>query len=167
VTREAVPGGPPPRRSGTQPASPAVVVDEAVAVTDELVAAFARLVPQLSRSSPVPGEAELAEIVASPATVLLVGRDGDAIVGSLTLVLFRIPTGVRAWIEDVVVDESVRGRGVGEALSREALRRAVAAGARTVDLTSRPSREAANRLYRRLGFEIRDTNVYRWARPGD
>jgi ribosomal protein S18 acetylase RimI-like enzyme len=140
----------------------AVAVDEAVAVSDELVAAFARLVPQLSRSSPVPGEAELAEIVASPATVLLVAREADTIVGSLTLVVFRIPTGVRAWVEDVVVDESARGRGVGEALSREALRRAAAAGARTVDLTSRPSREAANRLYRRLGFELRDTNVYRW-----
>ena len=165
MTREAVPGGPPPRHSGTQPAPAAVVVEEAVVVTEELVAAFARLVPQLSRSSPVPGETELSEIIASPATVLLVARDDGAIAGSLTLVLFRIPTGVRAWIEDVVVDESVRGRGVGEALSREALRRATAAGARTVDLTSRPSREAANRLYRRLGFEIRETNVYRWADP--
>ena len=75
--------------------------------------------------------------------------------------MFRIPTGVRAWIEDVVVDESQRGQGVGEALTREALRRAAAAGARTVDLTSRPSREAANRLYRRLGFVVRETNVYR------
>ena len=157
MTAEAVPGGPP------TPA--AVAVEEAVAVTDELVAAFARLAPQLSRSSPVPGAAELAEIVSSPASVLLVARDGGTIVGSLTLVLFRIPTGVRAWIEDVVVDESTRGRGVGEALSREALRRAAAAGARTVDLTSRPSREAANRLYRRLGFEVRETNVYRWAGP--
>jgi ribosomal protein S18 acetylase RimI-like enzyme len=154
VTREAVPGGP--------PASAALVVDEAVAVTDELVAAFARLVPQLSRSSPVPGEAELAEIVASPATVLLVARQAGAIVGSLTLVLFRIPTGVRAWIEDVVVDESARGQGVGEALSRRAIDLAASAGARTVDLTSRPSREAANRLYRRIGFEQRDTNVYRY-----
>ena len=159
MTAEAIPG--------KAPVSAAVVVEEAVAVTDELVDAFARLVPQLSSSSPVPREAELAEIVASPATVLLVAREGHAIVGSLTLVLFRIPTGVRAWIEDVVVDESVRGRGVGEALSREALRRATAAGARTVDLTSRPSREAANRLYRRLGFELRETNVYRWAPRDD
>jgi ribosomal protein S18 acetylase RimI-like enzyme len=87
--------------------------------------------------------------------------DTGTIVGSLTLVLFRIPTAIRAWIEDVVVDESARGRGVGEALSREALRVAADAGARTVDLTSRPSREAANRLYQRLGFKQRDTNVYR------
>jgi ribosomal protein S18 acetylase RimI-like enzyme len=142
----------------------AVVVAEATSVTDELVAALGRLVPQLSRTSPVPGPEELGEIVASPATVLLVARDGDgAIVGSLTLALFRIPTGVRAWIEDVVVDDSARGQGVGEALSRDALRRATAAGARTVELTSRPSRERANRLYQRLGFRRRDTNVYRWA----
>jgi len=79
----------------------------------------------------------------------------------MTLVVFRIPTGVRAWIEDVVVDEAARGRGVGEALNRVAIQRAHDAGARTVDLTSRPSREAANRLYSRLGFEQRDTNVYR------
>ena len=140
-----------------------IVVEEAVAVTDELVAAVARLVPQLSRTSPVPSRAELAEIVASPATSLLVARDGGgSVLGALTLAVFRIPTGVRAWIEDVVVDESARGQGVGEALSREALRRAVAAGARTVELTSRPSRQAANRLYRRLGFLPRETNVYRW-----
>jgi ribosomal protein S18 acetylase RimI-like enzyme len=143
-----------------------VAVDEATAVTDELLAAMGRLVPQLSRSADVPGDRELAEIVESPASILLVARDGQgAIVGSLTLVVFRIPTGVRAWIEDVVVDESARGRGVGEALSREALRQAAAAGARTVDLTSRPSRQAANRLYRRLGFVERDTNVYRWSGP--
>jgi ribosomal protein S18 acetylase RimI-like enzyme len=131
-------------------------------VTAELVEAFARLVPQLSSSSPAPGRAELADVVESPATTLLVARtpEGD-IVGTLTLVMFRIPTGVRAWIEDVVVDEVARGRGVGEALNEEALRQAAAAGARSVDLTSRPSREAANRLYRRLGFQLRETNVYR------
>jgi ribosomal protein S18 acetylase RimI-like enzyme len=140
----------------------AVVVEEATAVTDELMAAVAGLVPQLSRTSPVPSRAEVAEIVASAATCLLVARAGDGvIVGLLTLVLFRIPTGVRAWVEDVVVDQSMRGQGIGETLGREALRRAAAAGARTIDLTSRPSREAANRMYRRLGFEVRETNVYR------
>jgi ribosomal protein S18 acetylase RimI-like enzyme len=143
-----------------------VSVEEASTVTPELVEAFGRLVPQLSRSSPAPTEAELGEMVASPATVLLVARsDAGDIVGSLTLVLFRIPTGMRAWVEDVVVDESARGQGVGEALGREALRQAEAAGARTVDLTSRPSREAANRLYQRLGFAARATNVYRWSKP--
>jgi len=153
-----------------------VRVEVVAAVTPALVAAFARLTPQLSRSNPPPSADQLAEIVASPATDLLVALDeeeraggdggGDAagtghIVGVLTLARFRIPTGVRAWIEDVVVDDSARGRGVGEALGRAALQRARAAGAVTVDLTSRPSREAANRLYDRLGFERRDTNVYR------
>jgi ribosomal protein S18 acetylase RimI-like enzyme len=141
-----------------------VVVEEATAVTPELVAAFRRLMPQLSSSAPAPGGSELVEMVRSPATVLLLARDPEkGIVGSLTLVLFRIPTGVRAWIEDVVVDTDSRGRGVAEILCRDALNRACAGGARTVDLTSRPSREAANRLYARLGFVRRDTNVYRWS----
>ncbi len=133
-------------------------------MTPELVAAFRVLTPQLSTTAPAPGGHELAEMVRSPATILLMARDSDkGLVGSLTLVLFRIPTGVRAWIEDVVVDKDSRGRGVAEIMCREALNRASAAGARTVDLTSRPSREGANRLYRRLGFEQRDTNVYRWS----
>jgi len=142
-----------------------VRIEEVTQVSDELVAAFERLMPQLSATSPAPGRQELAEIVASPATTLFVARDPDAhdeIVGSLTLVLFRIPTGLRAWIEDVVVDEQHRRQGIGEALTRAALARAAAAGARTVDLTSRPTREAANRLYLRVGFEKRDTNVYRY-----
>jgi ribosomal protein S18 acetylase RimI-like enzyme len=83
----------------------------------------------------------------------------------LTLVVFRIPTGVRAWIEDVVVDQDARGRGVGAALNQAAIRLAGEHGARTVDLTSRPSREAANRLYSRLGFVPRETNVYRFEGP--
>jgi ribosomal protein S18 acetylase RimI-like enzyme len=134
-------------------------------VSDELVAAFKRLVPQLSSSCPPPTAAELAEIVSSPATVLLVARepaeDGE-IVGALTLVLFRIPTGVRAWIEDVVVDGAHRRKGIGAALVQAAVGHAAEAGARTVDLTSRPSRKAANRLYQRLGFARRETNVYRY-----
>jgi ribosomal protein S18 acetylase RimI-like enzyme len=143
----------------------AIEVTEATEVTPELVAAFERLVPQLSSSSPPTSEAHLAEIVESPGAALFVAHDVDGhIVGSLTLVLFRIPTGVRARIEDVVVDETARGKGVGEALSRAALDRAAAEGARTVDLTSRPSREAANRLYERLGFELRESNVYRHTR---
>lgn len=141
-------------------------IAEAREVTPELVEALHGLVPQLSSSSPPPSDEELGELVASPASVLLVARypdEGNRIVGSLTLVVFRIPTGMRAWIEDVVVDAAVRGRGVGEALNRAALERAREAGARTVDLTSRPSREDANRLYRRLGFVQRETNVYRYA----
>jgi ribosomal protein S18 acetylase RimI-like enzyme len=155
-----------------QPAQPApapVEVTEVTEVTPELVEAFNRLIPQLSSSNPPPTEEELKAIVTSRASVLLVARDPEQdgqIVGSLTLVLFRIPTGVRAWIEDVVVDTDVRGRGVGAALNRHALDHARRAGAKTVDLTSRPSREAANRLYQRLGFEPRETNVYRYKLDG-
>ncbi len=143
-----------------------VDVIEATEVTPALVEAFERLVPQLSTSNPPPTADELALIVASPASILLLAvdrEDDDRVLGSLTLAWFRIPTGVRAWIEDVVVDESARGRGVGESLNRAALARARELGAVTVDLTSRPSREAANRLYRRIGFVARDTNVYRFS----
>ena len=124
--------------------------------------AFAKLIPQLSRSSPPPTEAEIAEMIESPASDVIVASDGDVVLGALTLVVFRIPTGVRAWIEDVVVDSDARGRGVGERLNQFALEVARSKGAKTVDLTSRPSREAANRLYQRIGFVARDTNVYRY-----
>jgi ribosomal protein S18 acetylase RimI-like enzyme len=142
-----------------------VQIIEAAEVTPELVAAFERLIPQLSSSNPAPTETELAAICESEASVLLIAVDRDAedrILGSLTLAWFRIPTGVRGWIEDVVVDEAARGHGVGELLNRAALDRARELGAKTVDLTSRPSREAANRLYQRIGFVARDTNVYRF-----
>jgi ribosomal protein S18 acetylase RimI-like enzyme len=139
-----------------------MLIERQTAVTDELVEAFRRLMPQLSSSNPAPTRTELAEMIESPAITLLIARDEGEIVGSLTLAMFRIPTGRRAWIEDVVVDNARRGRGIGEALTREALAVAKAAGATTVDLTSRPSREAANRLYQRVGFEKRETNVYRY-----
>jgi ribosomal protein S18 acetylase RimI-like enzyme len=134
----------------------------AVEADDELVAALARLVPQLSRTSAPPAAAELAELLAQPGTSLLVAREGTEILGALTLVLFRVPTGLKARIEDVVVDESARGKGVGEALTREAIRLARESSARHVELSSNPSRAAANRLYQRLGFEPRKTNVYRF-----
>ena len=140
---------------------PVPEIEEAHEVTEELVEALARLVPQLSSSADPPGREELTEIVGSPTTSLLVARIDGRIVGSLTLCVFRIPTGVRGWIEDVVVDVDARGRGVGAALNEQALKLGHELGARSVDLTSRPSREAANRLYQRLGFERRDTNVYR------
>ena len=142
---------------------PSVQVQEVTTVTPDLVAAFAGLVPQLSQSSAPPGRAELDAIVSSPATILLVASGhGGPVLGSLTLVVFRIPTGMRAIIEDVVVDEAGRGRGVATALTTAALERAAQLGCRTVDLTSRPSREAANRLYQHLGFVRRETNVYRY-----
>lgn len=142
-----------------------ITIVEATSVSDELVEALGRLVPQLSASSPPPTRAELEEIVGSAASVLLVARNaGGTIVGSMTLAMFRLPTGVRAWIEDVVVDAEDRGSGTGGALVMAAVRRALEAGAKSVDLTSRPDRQAANRLYRRLGFEERETNVYRFRR---
>ena len=142
--------------------SAAVTVSEVTEVTDELVEAFVLLIPQLSTSSPATSREELAAIVGSEADTLFVARDRDGrIIGSLTLAVFRIPTGVRAWIEDVVVDGAARGQGVGDALVDAAVAKAAEAGARTVDLTSRPTRESANRLYVRKGFELRTTNVYR------
>jgi ribosomal protein S18 acetylase RimI-like enzyme len=135
-------------------------------VTDEVVEGFGRLLPQLSKSArPLDADA-LTAIASAQANSVLIARVGGEIVGTLTLVIFPIPTGIRAWIEDVVVDESMRGKEfggkrVGEALTVEAVRIATEAGARTVDLTTRPSRVAAGKLYERLGFEQRDSRVYR------
>lgn len=140
-----------------------VEVEVITEVNGELVAAFARLVPQLSRSAPPPDRDTLAAMVRHDAITLLVARLDGELVGTLTLVMFPIPTGLRAWIEDVVVDESARRTGTGQALSEAAVRIAQEAGARTVDLTSRPSRQAAGRLYERIGFVQRDSRVYRYA----
>ncbi|MEZ5321193.1 MAG: GNAT family N-acetyltransferase [Microthrixaceae bacterium] len=138
------------------------LLTHAAEVDDDVVSAFAHLIPQLSTSAPPPTREQLVEMVESDCDHVLLAHDADgSVLGTMTLVLFRIPTGVRGWIEDVVVDEAARGRGVGEVLNTRALELAYERGARTVDLTSSPRREAANRLYRRLGFEERTTNVYR------
>ena len=139
-----------------------IKIEIAASVDSELIEAFQRLTPQLSSSNSGPTKDQLEAIVSSCASTLLIARIEDRIVGSLTLVTFPIPTGIRAWIEDVVVDSDARGKGVGEALNVFALAEAKRQGAITVDLTSRPSREAANRLYQRLGFKSRETNVYRF-----
>jgi len=138
-------------------------ITELVEISDKVQAAFDHLIPQLSSSSPPPATNELMAMAADPNIVLFAARDSDSdgIVGTLTLAFFRIPTGLQARIEDVIVDEVARGRGVGELLTIAAIDRARGAGARAVGLTSRPAREAANRLYLRMGFEVRDTNVYR------
>jgi ribosomal protein S18 acetylase RimI-like enzyme len=137
-------------------------VERVTNADDALAEAVARLVPQLSPKREPAGLAELAELVAAPGTSLIVARDGADVLGMLTLIVYRVPTGIRAWIHDVVVDEAARGRGAGEALAREALRLAEEAGAISFELTTRVEREAANRLYLRLGFEQRETNVYVW-----
>lgn len=141
-----------------------VVIEILERVTPQVVEAFARLIPQLSSSSPPPTSQELQAMVDAEANDVLVALDTvtGEVLGSLTLVTFHIPTGMRAWIEDVVVDDAARGRGVGEALNSFALDLARSKGAKTVDLTSRPTREAANRLYQRMGFELRNSNLYRF-----
>jgi ribosomal protein S18 acetylase RimI-like enzyme len=127
--------------------------------TDEVISALARLLPQLSSATP-PTALELAAIIADGQTFFVARVDG-VIVGCLTLVLYRIPTGLKAWIEDVVVDEAARGSGVGEALNLAAIDEARRRGANAVNLTSRTAREAANRLYQRIGFSARDSTLYR------
>jgi ribosomal protein S18 acetylase RimI-like enzyme len=133
----------------------------AASADDGLRDAVADLIPQLSSSSPPTSLDDLRRIIEDPATTLLLATEEGTLVGMLTLAVFLLPTGVRAWIEDVVVDDAARGAGVASALVQAALGEAERQGARTVDLTSRPEREAANRLYLRLGFERRQTNVYR------
>jgi ribosomal protein S18 acetylase RimI-like enzyme len=148
---------------------PGTVAIEIVEVLDDAVrTAVERLLPQLSRSAAY-SEQTLAWVVAHEATTLFVAKleDTGDVVGALTLVMYPLPTGLRAHVDDVVVDDVVRGRGVGEALVRAALDRAVEVGARTVDLTSRPSREAAIRLYERVGFVRRDSTLFRWEPPRD
>ena len=138
-------------------------IEIATDATDELVEALDRLIPQLSSSAEAMSTTLVGRVLSDPAITLFVAHDGGTIVGTLTLAIFEIPTGLRAWIEDVVVDSSVRGLGVGEALTLAALEVARTRGAKSVDLTSRPSREAANRLYQRVGFAPRETNVYRYS----
>jgi ribosomal protein S18 acetylase RimI-like enzyme len=140
----------------------AIAISELREVTDEVVEAFARLLPQLSTSAAPLNATAIRELVSSPAVTVLIARSDDAIVGTLSLVVFRIPTGTRAWIEDVIVDATAGRQGTGTALVREAVSRAVQAGARSVDLTTRPARVAAGNLYERAGFTQRDTRVYRY-----
>jgi ribosomal protein S18 acetylase RimI-like enzyme len=140
-----------------------VDVETVRAPTDDVVAAVCHLLPQLSMSAVPLDAAAIARMLAWDGNTLLVARVDGEIVGMLTLVMFPIPSGLRAWIEDVVVDAAGRGRGVGAALTQEAIRLAQAEGVKSVDLTSRPSREAANRLYERLGFQVRETKLYRHA----
>jgi ribosomal protein S18 acetylase RimI-like enzyme len=134
-------------------------------INDEILDAMHRLLPQLSPNRPLPTREQLAEILAAPHSILYIARDlsqNGFIVGALTLVIFRVPTGLRARIEDVVVGEAERGRGIGAALTMKAIETAAQAGTEGIDLTSNPRREAANRLYQRLGFDLRRTNVYHY-----
>jgi ribosomal protein S18 acetylase RimI-like enzyme len=129
---------------------------------DDFLNAVNRLLPQLSTSAEPLTKIDLKKIIESNVTKLLIAEDNNQVLGALTLVVFKIPTGTRAWIEDMVVDNDARGKGVGKLLIQHAIKLAKELGAKTVDLTSHPSRKAANRLYKNVGFEIRDTNVYRY-----
>lgn len=136
-------------------------VDSVNEADEQLFEAFRRLVPQLTNNNPPPSFEDLKALVRDPASMLLVAREDDgAILGALTLVVYRVPTGVRSVIEDVIVDDSMRGRGIGEALMKRAISLAMDRGASIITLTSNPMREAANRLYLRMGFKKRETNAY-------
>lgn len=133
-------------------------------VTESLTDAYRALIPQLSSSSNPPTGEALQRIIESDSAQILIAEDENGeILGTMTLVIFQIPTGIRAWIEDVVVDSSARGKGIGKKLNLAALELAKQAGAKTVDLTSRPARQEANQLYRSIGFAERETNVYRFS----
>ena len=140
-----------------------VSVDVASEASPELLEGLNKLLPQLSSTAQSLTLEDLETILANDTLALLVATEGQQVVGTLTLAVFPLPTGIRAWIEDVVVDQSARGAGVGESLCLRAIELARNRGAKTLDLTSRPSREAANALYLKLGFSVRDTNVYRFS----
>jgi len=140
-----------------------MVIERVTAVTAELVEAFRRLIPQLTDGAPPPGADELKALLESRTSVVLIVRHPEAksdIFGAGTLGVYRVPTGIRAVIEDVIVDRASRGLGMGEALMRQLLETARQMGARGVTLTSNPGRAAANRLYVRMGFALRQTNCY-------
>ena len=128
---------------------------------EDTLVAVNRLLPQLSGSVRPISLERLGELADSGATRIYLAKEESVVLGMLSLVVFSIPTGTKAWVEDVVVDGQARGKGVGKSLVRHALEEASRLKAKAVDLTSRPSREAANLLYQSLGFEVRQTNVYR------
>jgi len=136
-------------------------IDIVTQADEELYDAFQRLVPQLTNNNPPPSLNDLADLVRDSSSTLMVARnDRGEIVGALTLTVYRVPTGVRSIIEDVIVDTSARGQGIGDALMKYAIDLARKKGAQSISLTSNPMREAANRLYLRVGFKKRETNAY-------
>ena len=138
-------------------------IGKASEVTGELYEALERLLPQLSPNKPVPGWAELTALVKSESSTLLIARYPDEsgeIAGILSLTVYRVPTGIRSIVEDVIVEENLRGRGIGKALLEYAIVLARKSGANGITLTSNPRREAANHLYQSMGFERHQTNVY-------
>jgi ribosomal protein S18 acetylase RimI-like enzyme len=137
---------------------------ELVEVDEDILSSINHLLPQLSQSAQLISLKRLQELASLECTRIYLAKEGDQIHGMLSLVVFSIPTGTKAWVEDVVVDGGARGKGVGKSLMRHAMEQAKQLGAKAVDLTSRPSREAANKLYHSLGFQVRQTNVYRYSK---
>jgi len=136
-------------------------IEIATSATEELLTSLNQLVPQLSSSATPLTSQDVETLISNPAVSVFIAKNNGLIVGTLTLVVFPIPSGLRAWIEDVVVDEGARGLGAGAALTEAAVAESKKRGARSIDLTSRPTREVANAMYIKLGFEQRETNVYR------
>jgi ribosomal protein S18 acetylase RimI-like enzyme len=138
-----------------------VEIEKVQFATPEVVDGLNKLLPQLSSQPPNLTIDDVERMVHSEAATLFVATENGVVLGTLTLIIFSIPTGRRGWIEDVVVDQGARGAGVGEQLTNAAIDEARLRGVRSLDLTSRPSREAANAMYVKLGFGLRETNVYR------
>lgn len=139
-----------------------IEISELIEADENTLSSVNHLLPQLSRSARMITLDRLQTLVSSDCSRLYLAKEGDHIHGMLSLVVFPIPTGTKAWVEDVVVDGGARGKGVGKSLMRHAMDEARRLGAKAVDLTSRPSREAGNKLYQSLGFQVRQTNVYRY-----
>jgi ribosomal protein S18 acetylase RimI-like enzyme len=136
-------------------------IEVATEVTRELEEALAALLPQLNPRIHAPTTERLRALIGDDSVTVLIARDERSIIGTATVFLYTTPAWAKALVEDVVVDEHARGRGVGEALVRSCVEVARRGGADMVELQSASHREAANRLYPRLGFERRDTNFYR------
>ena len=139
-----------------------ITISELTECNANALSAINGLLPQLSKSSQPMNMDRLSELVKSDNTFLFVASKEGQVLGMLSLVVLKIPTGNKAWVEDVVVDQSARGKGLGKSLMNHALEDAKKRGVKSIDLTSRPSRESANKLYQDLGYEIRETNVYRY-----
>jgi len=129
-------------------------------ITDEVVQAFQKLIPQLDPDCSIPSREYFNELILSDSSFLFLAED-EEITGSLTLIISQMPTGKKAWIEDVVVDKNNRGKGIGKKLIESAIEFAREKGISKIDLTSRPERVTANELYQKSGFKRRNTNVYR------
>lgn len=139
-----------------------MIIERVTEIDEKTVKSFQYFIPELTNEKDrIPTKKDLENVVSSPNTYLLIAKAEDNIIGTLTLVFYWVPSGIKTWIEDVIVSDNARGKGVATALMWHALNLARENGAEKVDLSSRPWRNAANNLYLKMGFEERDTNMYR------